>query len=216
MNLFVYDAMIFFIIGLACFPPYCSAQTDARDSGAKKCYEMKPVNLTEFTTKTEPCKQKFTQRCGWFSLSYCTAYRTGVCHSSWNGTYEHFSQVEVCCPGFKEGPNGECVVDVEYKSDDAKDSGTDTKTQEIEVETENIKEISSEPDLKLPHGAYAGIACAVIFIIAFTTMTVLGVRKRKRRQALKSTQLEMEQADQHVALNVECQNELSRTSGVSV
>lgn len=194
MNAFIHGGMIGLIFGLVCLSPYCSAQTDASDRGANKCYKMKPVNLTEVTSKTESCKQKFTQRCGWFSLSYCTFYRTALCHSTWNGTYTHYSRTEVCCPGFKEGPTGKCIKDTEYKS---------TPPSVLE-KIENIEEISTGPDLKLPHGAYAGIACAGIFIIAFTTMTVLGVRKRRRRQAKKSNQLEMEQADQHIALNQPC------------
>lgn len=172
-----------------------------------KCTRIQRTEKIATKYESGPCIQSFKARCGWFSLDLCTFYKQEICDKNSNTTQYMYSTVYVCCEGYIEAPNGTCIskeladpvwvvmkennTDVVYVNKD--DIPTTTLKPKPLKDTQTVDE--KEEGLGISRGALAGAACAIVFLIVVIAFTVIGVRKRKKRQAKSKNTIETDVDD---------------------
>uniref|UniRef100_A0A8W8JMP2 EMI domain-containing protein n=1 Tax=Magallana gigas TaxID=29159 RepID=A0A8W8JMP2_MAGGI len=150
---------------------------------------------------TVPCTEKIKTSCGWFSISYCTMYRKTYCKKELNTTKIFYYKTTDCCEGFVKTPNNTCVnetaLDPQLRRIIENTTAVDNKHEDFIVDPRNIvsyeeapflhepspirKQVNSESSINLSQGAYAGIACAVLFLVVIAVFIGIAVRKKRVR-----------------------------------
>ncbi|XP_052227079.1 uncharacterized protein LOC127841946 isoform X2 [Dreissena polymorpha] len=133
-------------------------------ASATKCTNVLHRKETQEVLKKEPCIQKYTARCGWLSLNYCTFYHSTYCDRKANETITLYYIETTCCEGFYQAKNGSCLTDAAFVKGEPVDAGSRGVTDKMSV------------------GVYAGIACGTILLATIAAFIGVAVRKRKRRQ----------------------------------
>ncbi|KAK3595780.1 hypothetical protein CHS0354_025416 [Potamilus streckersoni] len=122
------------------------------------CTEVKAGNRMEEVDVGFPCIQKYSARCGWFSLEYCTFYHHTICKKVVNQTVTFYYAETWCCPGYVMAENSTCVEGFSVP-----------ETRLVKME---------EKKATVSPGGYAGIACAFVFMNIVIVFIIYGVRKR--------------------------------------
>ncbi|KAH3886233.1 uncharacterized protein LOC127841946 isoform X1 [Dreissena polymorpha] len=151
-------------------------------ASATKCTNVLHRKETQEVLKKEPCIQKYTARCGWLSLNYCTFYHSTYCDRKANETITLYYIETTCCEGFYQAKNGSClkkVPGVSYEIYELKESPT---ADAAFVKGEPVDAGSRGVTDKMSVGVYAGIACGTILLATIAAFIGVAVRKRKRRQ----------------------------------
>ncbi|XP_061163379.1 uncharacterized protein LOC133172503 [Saccostrea echinata] len=166
--------------------------------GDNKCVYIKGRRVIDIVTV--PCTEKIKASCGWFSISYCTMYRKTYCKKELNSTKILYYKSTECCKGFVRTPNNTCInettLDPELRSiiENATDKDVDEdfivdpkdvikyETAALEHESPVIhKTGSAENSINLSQGAYAGIACALLFLGVVAVFVGIAIRKKRLR-----------------------------------
>ncbi|XP_045172956.1 uncharacterized protein LOC123534678 isoform X3 [Mercenaria mercenaria] len=132
-----------------------------------KCTNVLGKNEIHEVVVKEPCIQKYTARCGWLSLNYCTFYHNTYCDKKVNETIKKYYVKTECCKGFLMARNGSCIMDPNHKEDPV-------------IGPKKEKRVKME----ISGGGYAGIACGLILIVTIVAFIIIAVRKRKKKQEL--------------------------------
>ncbi|XP_060586867.1 uncharacterized protein LOC132742452 isoform X2 [Ruditapes philippinarum] len=140
-------------------------------SGSKCTNVLKKTEVLEVVVK-EPCIQKYTARCGWLSLNYCTFYHNTHCDKKVNETIEKYYVKTDCCKGFFMAMNGTCIVDPNHKELVILGQKTEKKVK-----------------MEISGGGYAGIACGLVLIITIAAFIFIAVQKRKKKKQSMKTHM---------------------------
>nr|XP_022342470.1 uncharacterized protein LOC111136128 [Crassostrea virginica] len=170
---------------------------------------------------TVPCTEKIKTSCGWFSISYCTMYRKTYCKKELNTTKIFYYKTKDCCEGFVKTPNNTCVnetgLDPQLRRiienttiEENRDTDFIVDPRDIVAYEESplhrepvIIRKKGEPDssINLSQGAYAGIACALLFLIVIGVFIGVAVQKKRHRnrQSRKSMSMRDSEMGERVA-----------------
>ncbi|XP_062597337.1 uncharacterized protein LOC134258770 [Saccostrea cucullata] len=191
---------ICFIWTLLIFTSEVLSDVEEENLGDNRCVYIKGRRVIDIVTV--PCTEKIKASCGWFSISYCTMYRKTYCKKELNSTKILYYKSTECCTGFVRTPNNTCVnettLDPELRSiienttkkDMDEDFIVDPKdvikyepsALEHEVESPVIhKTGSGKNSISLSQGAYAGIACALLFLGVVAVFVGIAIRKKRLR-----------------------------------
>lgn len=166
---------------------------------AKLCSDVLSKGIIKEIVYKEPCVQKYTARCGWLSLNYCTFYHQTYCDKKKNDTVVTYYVVTHCCQGFYKAPNGTCIslgsgTDHRKITTKAPDyvfiSNGGNRTYKGSIS--EIKHISEEAKITISGGGYAGIICGFVFLCTVVFFIIRAVRKRHTRKPRKSSPTKVE------------------------
>lgn len=189
-------SVLFIILAFTC--SYISGKT---------CTSIKKKDRIIHKQEHNPCQVSYKARCHMFSLSYCTFQKPGYCLEQYNETVTLYYRVSECCKGYLRVQNGSCLliekldpIVVDKLLQDAKEMTTEDPvysildnngnyiegTRSAQVHKKEL-ETKNEPVLTLSHGTYAGIACALLFIISIAVLTGIRIRKRQKLNLQKKS-----------------------------
>lgn len=160
---------------------------------AKLCTDVLSRDVIQEVEYKEPCIQKYTARCGWLSLNYCTFYHQTYCDKKKNDTVTTYYVVTQCCQGYYRASNGSCLLvksgDVENSKTTIKPPGyvfiSDGGNHSGKPDVQAIKHKVEEKEIEISVGGYAGIICGFIFICAVAFFIIRAFRKRQKRKPRK-------------------------------
>lgn len=160
---------------------------------AKLCSDVLSRDVIQEVEYKEPCIQKYTARCGWLSLNYCTFYHQTFCDKKKNDTVTTYYVVTRCCQGYYRALNGSCllvnVVDVENSKTSTKSPGyvfiSNGGNHSHKVDIQAVKQNPEKKEIEISTGGYAGIICGFLFICAVTFFIIRAIRKRQKRKPRK-------------------------------
>lgn len=172
---------------------------------------------------TVPCVEKIKTSCGWFSISYCTMYRKTYCKKELNTTKIFYYKTTECCEGYVKTPNNTCVnetgLDPHLRKIIENTTTVDNKNEDFIVDPRDIvsyeeaslldepglirRRVKDESSINLSQGAYAGIACAALFLIVIAVFIGIAVRKKRERnhKARKSIKMRDSEIGERVAFH---------------
>ncbi|XP_060586866.1 uncharacterized protein LOC132742452 isoform X1 [Ruditapes philippinarum] len=162
-------------------------------SGSKCTNVLKKTEVLEVVVK-EPCIQKYTARCGWLSLNYCTFYHNTHCDKKVNETIEKYYVKTDCCKGFFMAMNGTCIEkkpgvvyhDIKPTPQVSVSSAVDPNHKELVILGQKTEK---KVKMEISGGGYAGIACGLVLIITIAAFIFIAVQKRKKKKQSMKTHM---------------------------
>lgn len=160
---------------------------------AKICSDVLSKDIIKEVVHKEPCTRKYTARCGWLSLNYCTFYHQTFCDRKKNDTVVTYYVKTHCCKGFYKAQNGSCIS-MKIDVDDTRiiDKGPDYivisngGNHTYKGSISEITEIGKKKKIEISEGGYAGIICGFVFLCAMIFFIIRAVRKRQLRKPKKA------------------------------
>lgn len=157
---------------------------------AKLCTDVLSRDIIKEVAFKQPCMQKYTARCGWLSLNYCTFYHQTYCDKKRNDTVVTYYVKTDCCKGFYRAQNGSCLSfgsgkDHRHTTTKAPGyiiiSNGGNHTHKVSVSTVKHEDFGE----KISAGGYAGIICGFVLLCAVAFFIMRAVRKRQKRKPRK-------------------------------
>ncbi|XP_045172955.1 uncharacterized protein LOC123534678 isoform X2 [Mercenaria mercenaria] len=155
-----------------------------------KCTNVLGKNEIHEVVVKEPCIQKYTARCGWLSLNYCTFYHNTYCDKKVNETIKKYYVKTECCKGFLMARNGSCIKMKPGVIYDIRTTPPSVSSHMSAVDPNHKEDPVIGPKkekrvkMEISGGGYAGIACGLILIVTIVAFIIIAVRKRKKKQEL--------------------------------